>query len=83
MVVHRTADPEVVVAEFSYAGTADRGDFAVPCVFVVRVRDGRIVESRDYGDHIGFARAFGRLEPLAGRSPTPPFAHPLCRRRPR
>ncbi|WP_232295097.1 nuclear transport factor 2 family protein [Parafrankia sp. EUN1f] len=65
MVVHRTVDPEVVVAEFSYSGSADRGDFAVPCVFVVRVRDGRIVESRDYGDHIGFARAFGQLESLA------------------
>ncbi|SNQ46155.1 conserved hypothetical protein [Frankia canadensis] len=65
MVVHQTADPEVVVAEFAYVGTADRGEFAVPCVFVVRVRDGQIVESRDYGDHVGFARAFGRLEPLA------------------
>ncbi|KPM53713.1 hypothetical protein CcI49_10985 [Frankia sp. CcI49] len=65
MVVHRTADPEVVVAEFAYTGTADPGEFAVPCVFVVRVRDGQIVESRDYADHIGMARAVGRLEPLA------------------
>jgi ketosteroid isomerase-like protein len=37
----------------------------VPCIFVVRVRDGQIVESRDYGDHVGLARAFGRLETLA------------------
>ncbi|MCK9895955.1 nuclear transport factor 2 family protein [Frankia sp. AgB32] len=65
LVVHRTVDPEVVVAEFSYAGTADRGEFAVPCVLVIRVRDGQIVESRDYADHIGMARALGRLEPLA------------------
>jgi hypothetical protein len=33
---------------------------------VIRVRDGEIVESRDYGDHVGLARAFGRLEALAG-----------------
>ncbi|CUU59054.1 Ketosteroid isomerase-related protein [Parafrankia irregularis] len=65
MVVHRTADPEVVVAEFAYTGTAEPGEFAVQCVFVVRVRDGQIIESRDYADHIGMARAVGRLEPLA------------------
>lgn len=34
-------------------------------MFVVRVRDGQIVESLDYADHIGLARALGRLEPLA------------------
>ncbi|WP_007513108.1 nuclear transport factor 2 family protein [Pseudofrankia saprophytica] len=79
MAVHRTADPEVVVVEFTYTGMADRGEFALPCVFVVRVRDGQIVESRDYADHIGLARAFGRLEPLAralvddtGRAPAGP-----------
>ncbi len=51
--------------EFTYAGMAERGAFAVPCVFVVRVRDGQVVESRDYADHVGIARALGRLEPLA------------------
>ena len=65
MVVHHTDDPEVVVVEFAYAGSAGGRDFAVPCIFVVRVRDGKIVESRDYGDHVGLARAFGRLEALA------------------
>lgn len=34
-------------------------------VFVVRVRDGLIIESRDYADHIGMARAFGQLGSLA------------------
>lgn len=63
--VHRTADPEVVVAEFRYAGTAGGRAFEVPCVFVLRVRDGLIVESRDYADHIGFARAAGALESFA------------------
>ncbi|MCM3886478.1 nuclear transport factor 2 family protein [Frankia sp. R82] len=66
MVVHRTADPEVVIAEFAYALTTDRGAFTVPCIFVVRVRNGRIVESRDYADSLSFARAFGQLPALAG-----------------
>ena len=63
--VHETADPEVVIFEFSYVGSANGRPFAVPCVFVTRVRDGVIVESRDYVDHLGAARAFGRLNDLA------------------
>jgi ketosteroid isomerase-like protein len=38
----------------------------VPCVFVLRVRDGLIVESRDYIDHVGMARARGLLDDLVG-----------------
>jgi ketosteroid isomerase-like protein len=63
--VHATGDPEVVVVEFAYAISAGGRDSEVPCIFVVRVRDGRIVESRDYGHHVGLARAFGRLGDLA------------------
>ncbi len=66
IVVHQTTDPEVVVCEFEYRGTvvATGEPFAVPCVFVMRVRDGQIVESRDYGDHLAFARATGQLDQL-------------------
>ncbi|QIZ34633.1 hypothetical protein [Saccharopolyspora sp. ASAGF58] len=39
-------------------------EFAVPCVFVLRVRDGQIVESRDYVDHFAFAEASGMLDSL-------------------
>jgi len=67
LVVHDTADPEVVVAEFAYAGSADGRTFRVPCVFVVRVRDGRIVASRDYVDHLAMARATGQLPDLLRR----------------
>ncbi|GIF08414.1 nuclear transport factor 2 family protein [Actinoplanes siamensis] len=63
--VHPTADPEVVIFEFRYAGVIDGRAFTVPCIFVVRVRDGEIVESRDYVDHVAGARAFGRLPALA------------------
>jgi uncharacterized protein len=66
VVIHETADPEVIVAEFEYRGTilATGKPFAVPCVFVMRVRDGLIVESRDYVDHVAFARARGTLDAL-------------------
>ncbi|TDD60151.1 ketosteroid isomerase [Kribbella antibiotica] len=73
IVVHRTEDPEVVVGEFAYAGTVAGSDesFHVPCVFVLRVRDGQIVESRDYVDHAAMAKARRRIaeitrEPAAG-----------------
>jgi ketosteroid isomerase-like protein len=64
--IHETADPEVIVAEFEYQGTAaDTGEpFAMPCIFVLRVRDGEIVESRDYVDHLSSARAQGHLDQL-------------------
>jgi ketosteroid isomerase-like protein len=67
--VHQTADPEVIVGEFEYAGTVNEtGEpFTVPCVFVLRVRDGLIVESRDYIDHLAMARARGAVEPLIER----------------
>jgi ketosteroid isomerase-like protein len=48
VVVHETTDPEVIVAEFRYLGSVAGRSFQVPCVFVMRVRDGQIVESRDY-----------------------------------
>lgn len=63
--VHETADPELVIFEFSYVGTAGGRTFDLPCVFVTRVREGVIVESRDYVDHVGIARAFGHLHHLA------------------
>jgi uncharacterized protein len=76
--IHETADPEVVVAEFEYRGTAPgTGEpFAIPGIYVMRVRDGQIVASRDYLDHITMARLAGRLDELtaalAGRPlPTP------------
>lgn len=71
VMVHQTTDPEVVVQEFRYAGRIDGRDFSVPLVFVTRVRDGVIVESRDYADHVGFARAFGHLPELARALGTP------------
>jgi ketosteroid isomerase-like protein len=64
VVVHATADPELIVAEFDYLGlVATTGrSFETANVQVLRVRDGRIVSSRDYHDHAAIARA------VAGRA---------------
>jgi ketosteroid isomerase-like protein len=65
VVVHETADPEVIVGEFGYEFTLPDGSMAkVPCVFVMRVRDGRIIESRDYIDPIRTYTARGDLDRL-------------------
>lgn len=73
IVVHETQDSEVIVAEFEYRGTvtATGEAYAVPCVFVMRIRDGQIIESRDYIDHLTSARARGQLDQvLAAVRPT-------------
>jgi uncharacterized protein len=64
--IHETTDPEVIVAEFEYQGTSpDTGEpYALPAIFVLRVRDGEIVSSRDYHDHLASARVAGRLGEL-------------------
>jgi hypothetical protein len=65
VVVHETADPEVIVAEFAYEFTLpDDSMSKVPCVFVMRVRDGQIIASRDYIDPIRTYTARGDLDLL-------------------
>jgi ketosteroid isomerase-like protein len=68
LVVYESTDPEVVIGEFDYQGTSQIGrPFRVSNIFVLRVRNGLIVESRDYGDHLALAAASGRLKELTGR----------------
>jgi uncharacterized protein len=63
--IHETTDPEVIVAEFEYQGTTEAGEpYALPAIFVMRVRDGEIVTSRDYHDHLASAKVAGRLSEL-------------------
>jgi ketosteroid isomerase-like protein len=62
--VHLTADPEVVIGEFTYRGDAG---WAAPGIIVFRIRDGLIVESRDYIDHLGLARATNNLDALCAQ----------------
>ncbi|WP_329057897.1 nuclear transport factor 2 family protein [Amycolatopsis sp. NBC_01480] len=48
IVVHATIDPELVVTEFRYETTLNGVIMVTPCVWVTRVREGRVVEARDY-----------------------------------
>lgn len=64
IVVHETSDPEVVIAEFTYDVTVAGRTCAAANIQVVRVRDGKIVASRDYHDHLRLAHVAGRLPDL-------------------
>lgn len=65
--IHETLDPEVVVAEFTVHGhvVADGGPFRLAFVNVMRVVDGLIRESRDYGDSVRARELFARIQPAA------------------
>jgi ketosteroid isomerase-like protein len=66
LVVHETIDPEVVVTEWDYDGlvTTTGRSFQVSNVQVSTVRDGKIVASRDYHNHVMLAEVTGRLAVL-------------------
>jgi uncharacterized protein len=59
LVVHDTADPEVLVAEFEYhaRATTTGRPFTVANIQVLTVRGGQIVRSRDYHNHHALAEA--------------------------
>jgi len=64
--VHRTADPETVIAEFSSEGRSVRtgAPYRMDYITVVTVRSGLITEYRDYWSPVQTARAGGDLEAL-------------------
>jgi ketosteroid isomerase-like protein len=72
MVVHETADPDVVVAEWDYDGqvTTTGRSFRVSNIQVSTVRDGKIVASRDYHNHLVLAEVTGRLDAVIEALPT-------------
>lgn len=57
VVVHETKDPELIVGEFDYRCTMNNSGrrFTISNIFVLRVRDGLIVESRDCHNHAEIA----------------------------
>jgi ketosteroid isomerase-like protein len=67
VLVHVTDDPEVIVAEFDYdvRNTATQRESTVANIQVLRVRDGLIVATRDYHDHLRLAATAGRAGALA------------------
>ena len=66
IVMHETRDPEVVVCEYDYDGrvTTTGRTFHVSNIQVSRVRNGEIVASRDYHNHLVLAEVTGRLQTL-------------------
>jgi uncharacterized protein len=79
-VVHETADPEIVIAEYELHGemTSTAEPFSLCFVMVMTIRDGQIVHTRDYANPIAGARVLGRvpelLAALAAGEPGPAAA---------
>jgi ketosteroid isomerase-like protein len=80
--VHETTDPEVIVAEYTMAGTVTTTgrSASAPFVLVLRVRDGRVLLWREYQPVLAIAEALGTLDALlaavGGRPVPPPPAEP-------
>jgi ketosteroid isomerase-like protein len=66
VVIHETADPEVVITEYQLHGemTATAEPFSQRFVMVMTIRDGQIVHSRDYTNPVTGARLLGKLPGL-------------------
>jgi ketosteroid isomerase-like protein len=66
VVVHETADPEVIVVEYEIAGTvtATNRPAAAGFIGVLRVRNGQVVHWREYQNVLAMAVALGRLPEL-------------------
>ena len=64
--MHQTSDPEVIAAEWYYDGlvTTTGRLFQVSNIQVSSVRNGQIVASRDYHNHLVPAEALGQLPTL-------------------
>ena len=71
LTIHETADPEVIVAEFTLVGeVAGTGDtYRIPFIQVLRARDGQIVALRDYFNGQAMTEALGE-------APLPPADSP-------
>ncbi|WP_328645722.1 nuclear transport factor 2 family protein [Amycolatopsis sp. NBC_00348] len=61
VVVHETADPAVLVAEFDLHGEMAGEAFASTYVMVMTIADGRITHSRDYSDTAAAAERIRRF----------------------
>lgn len=66
MVVHDTADPEVIVVEYEITGTVATTNRAAEAGFVgvLCARNGQIVHWREYQNVVAMAEAMGRLPEL-------------------
>ncbi|GAB3960521.1 nuclear transport factor 2 family protein [Actinoallomurus acanthiterrae] len=77
VVVHETTDPEVIVVEYTMAGTVTTTgrSASAPFVLVLRVRDGRVLLWREYQNVLAIAEALGTADALlagVAGDPVPP-----------
>jgi ketosteroid isomerase-like protein len=66
VVIHDTADPQVVIAEYDLSGTVTTtGKHATASfIAILTVRNGKIVHWREYQDSLGMAVSLGQLPAL-------------------
>ena len=64
VVVHTTTDPDVIVVEYELVGThTTTGTTAsAPFIVVLRTRDGRLANWREYQHTLAIARAVGQMQ---------------------
>jgi uncharacterized protein len=77
VVIHETADPEMVITEYQLHGemTATAEPFSQRFIMVMTIRDGQIVHSRDYTNPVTGARLLGKIpELIAALSAAEPSA---------
>lgn len=67
VVTYQGTDPEVLIGEFAYQGEYGGKPVRIANIFSMRVRDGLVVESRDYGDHLAIAGELGKIPELAAK----------------
>ena len=61
LAVHDTGDPDTIIVEQEALGTgASTGEFALPNIVVLTVRNGQIIHLRDYVNVLAAAAALGR-----------------------
>ena len=65
VVVHTTADPEVIVVEYELVGThtTTGTTAAAPFIGVLRTRDGKLAHWREYQHTLAITQAVGRPAP--------------------
>jgi ketosteroid isomerase-like protein len=60
LAIHETSDPETIIIEQEALGTsASTGEFALPNIVVLTVRNGQIARLRDYVNILAAAAAIG------------------------
>ncbi|WP_018897942.1 nuclear transport factor 2 family protein [Rhizobium sp. 2MFCol3.1] len=66
LAVLETKDPAIVVGQWTYLSKVEGVTYENRNIIVVEVRDGKIVHSRDYHNHIARAFADGTVDHLLG-----------------